>query len=322
VGGHPQRSDHRRHWAAAAVTLLLALAALWPMALAQPQHGDETNRAWSGWYYVGLIRHPGHAATGEFADPGWDPDAYWSLTQPLGVSWVYGAAIHAWGAVAPQVPYDFSAPMSEATRVSPATLRLIRAVAVGCAAAGLALLALRLGWPAAVAVALFLAIPHVRADLSRATGDGPLLLGLGLCAAAYGTGWFAPLCGVAATLKLTGLALWPVAVVKGWGRGWYRHGLALLAAWGAWVALMPTSWRVGGFPFLLRMVRHRWDEYWHQSTVTGGYVGEVLAQERVMGLFLPTRYLWPLELGALLIVAYLAGRWVERRGRRPARTRE
>ena len=306
-------ANRRAHWGAAAVALLLALAALWPTALAQPPHGDETCHAWTSHYYVGLILHPAYTPAGGHLDPGWDPDVFWALTQPFGVRLLYGLPLHAAGATPPEMPYDATGPLDDTTRVPPATLRLMRAVAVGCAALGLALLALRLGWPAVVAVALFVAIPHVRTDLSRATGDAPLLAAVGLCALAYGSGWFAPLCGLAATLKLTGLALWPVAVVKGWGRGWYRHGLALLAAWGTWVALSPTSWRVGGAPLLLRMIGHRWDEFRLQSTLTGGYAGALLAQDRVWGLFLPSRYFMPLELGLLLLATHLAWRWWRRK---------
>ena len=167
--------------------MVLTIAALWPSALTLPQHGDETNRVWSGWYYVGLLCKLDFRFAGPPGDPGWDPQSYWAVTQPMGVSLLYGSAVHTTGLPVPQHPYDFAQPLDEPTRVPLPTLRLVRAVAVLCAALGLALIVFRLGSPALVAVALFLAIPHVRMDLARATGDAPVLLGFGLCAATYGS---------------------------------------------------------------------------------------------------------------------------------------
>jgi hypothetical protein len=123
------------------------------------------------------------------------------------------------------------------------------------------------GGPAtAVASVLFLMLPNVREDLSRAWAEGPLLLGFGICAFAYRSRWFGPACGVAATFKLTALGLWPLLLLRR-AHGGARFGptVGLLAALLVWTILTPPAWYGYGPGYLVHMVVDR-------ATETPGHV--------------------------------------------------
>jgi len=124
------------------------------------------------------------------------------------------------------------------------------------------------------------------------------MLGFGLCAVAYRTRWFAPACGLAATFKLTALGLWPLVFWHGFGQSHYARILGLAIAIAVWVALTPASWFFGGPAYLGVMLVDRYVEYSGQCATYGG----------AAGLFLPTRYWWPLGLLALLTVTSAVAR--------------
>lgn len=289
-----------------AVAFLLTAAALLPSALSLPQHGDERLYIWKAAYYGNrLVRLDFSPGADPYLDPGWDPQAFWAVEQPTGSHVIYFLALSLTASPTATLPYSYTDPdlQGPETAIPPSTLIVTRVAAVLCAAVGAALLTARFGWPALPALALFLAIPHVRDDLARAWAEGPLLLGFGLCAIAYGSRWFAPMCGVAAAFKLTALVTWPLAFWRGWGSSRYAHVLGIVIAWLAWSVASPTSWVGGGPLYLANLLVHRIVIYAGQSAAYGG----------PLGLFFPTRYLWPVELAALLAIAVLAVRFWQRR---------
>jgi len=313
-------TSHRRRMNMVPVlaTLLLALAILTHSSLSLPQHGDERMYVWKGGYYGSRLARLDFSPGGEepYLDPGWDPFSFWAVEQPLGSHLVYAATMGITGTSPPEDPFCWGEALFQGdnTAIPPDTLVATRFVAVLCASLGLALISWRFGWVGVAASALFLTIPHVRSDLGRAWAEGPLLLGLGIGAATYGTFWFPFAAGATAALKLTGLALWPVAFFRHpIGRSNLSHIASVGVAWLAWSIASPLSWTLGGPPHLIVLVSHRIQTYMTQSTLNEGWLGEQLAQERVFGLYLPTRYLWPLELGVLLLLCHLAARWIAAR---------
>ena len=158
--------------------------------------------------WPGSTSRRGPGATGW--TPGWDLGGYWALTQPMGGRFIYALAMGLTGAAAPTRAWDYRGDQPADTMVPPESLPVVRLAAVLCAALGLALVALRFSWRGSAAAALLLLIPHARADLTRAWAEGPLLLGLGLCAVAFGTRWFGVACGLPATATLTAVGLWPL----------------------------------------------------------------------------------------------------------------
>jgi hypothetical protein len=219
----------------------------------------------------------------------------------MGTRFVYALALGVSGLPAPaRTPNgvsDYLAAPDPATLLGHESLLLLRSGAIVCAALGLGLVSVRFRWRGVTATLLLLGIPHVRPDLVRAWAEGPLFLAFGLCTLAYGTRWFGRACGLAATMKLTALGLWPLLLwpgAHGRGRRWPRpRGVA--SALVVWTVLTPPAWFAGGPLYLLVMVFHRGNEYQGQSALVGapGYPG-------VGGWFFPTRYLLPLELAATL----------------------
>jgi hypothetical protein len=219
----------------------------------------------------------------------------------MGSRFLYALVLAATGLPAPDRPFILGDPARRGpdTAVATDTLHALRLAAIACVATGFGLLALRLRWRGVVAAALVLAIPHAREDLARAWAEGPLVLGFGLCAVAFGTRRFALACGVAASFKLTALAAWPLLLwPRASGRSRAAGLLAVPVAVAVWTLLTPPAWFLLGPPYLVAMVLNRQAEHAGQSVHLGGD----------LGLFLPSRYLLPLELGAALGLAWLAGR--------------
>ena len=273
---------------------------------------------WKAGYYGRRLAQLDFSPGGEipYLDPGWDPLSFWGLEQPLGAHMVYAAAMGLSRTSPPSQPYCWGeeAFRSPLTSIRPDTLLFTRLAAVACASLGLALLSYRLGWSGAIAASAFLAIPHVRTDLARAWAEGPLLLSFGISAIAYGTPWFPFAAGIAAAMKLTGLALWPLAFFRHpIGRSKFSHVASVGVAWLAWSLASPLSWLQGGPTHLIALISHRVSIYLAQSSLNEGWLGEQLAQDRVFGLFLPTRYLWPLELAILLFLSHQGAKWLSRR---------
>jgi hypothetical protein len=278
-----------------ALTFLLAMLILLPDTTRVATHGDEDQYIWTAAYFGGKLSQLDFAPTGSdgVTDPGWDPETVWTQTQPMGARWLYSIALGATRSKVPALPWLFDQPPDRelATTVSAETRLVVRYVAVLSAAVGLALIAARVGPVSLPAILCFLAIPHVRDDLTRAWAEGPLLLGFGLCAIAFGTRWFPIACGIAASFKLTALGLWPLAL---WPRvnGGRRPLVAAAIVSAVWSVLTPPSWFVLGPFFLPVMIRHRILAYAEQSIEYGSE----------LGVFAPSRYLWPFELLALVVI--------------------
>ncbi len=266
-----------KRWAPALAAFLLTVAALVQPALTLPQDGDEAQYAWTAAYYGGRLAELDFRPDGEdaFTDPGWSPRDPWALTQPMGTRAVYAIALAASSLPAPALPFAWGNPALQGPdRLVPSeTLPALRLVAVLFASVGLAMLAYRLGWPAVLAALLLLGMPNARDDLARAWAEGPLLFGLGLASLSYGTRWFAPTCGLAASFKLTALGLWPLAFHHGFGKGRYSHILGLVLAAATWTAFEPPSWFAGGPSYLVPMPADRVSEFMWQSSIAPGSVG-------------------------------------------------
>lgn len=296
-------------WLPGLVAGLLTILALVPGIATVPAHPDEDHYAYSGAYFTGLL------VRGDFridrpdptTDPGWNPYGYWALTQPMGVRLLYGAVLAATGEPAPAQAWNYSGTVPPLdTQLAPDALHVLRLTALLCAAIGFGLLAARCGWIGVAAAALLLAIPDVRADLVRAWAEGPLLLGVGLVASTLGRRGLGAACAVAATFKLTALVFWPLLFLPRWG-GRHRGQLAVCLA--IWTLLTPPSWFRGGPFYLVPMLVQRDLAFTRQSALVGTPWHEGLG-----GWFLPSRYLWPIELlGALALSAGFAWLW-QRRG--------
>ncbi len=295
----------------AILSATLALAILFPSSLTAPGNCAESQYVWSAAYFGSRLAHldfstePGPDS---MTDPSWNPATFWTLTQPMGTRFLYAAAMGLFQLPVPSLPYDWDQrdlPQSEAI-VPPITLRALRALAILCAALGFALLALRFGWPTTLATALLLAIPHVRYDLVCAWAEGPLILGFGLCSLAYGTRKFALACALAASFKLTGLAMWPLMLVPGAFGAGIGPRWSLLAPV-VWSLLSPPSWFALGPVYLVIQVLDRSREY-ILATLHPGPAGNLGPG----GLYIATRYLWLLEWLLLLAVARLTQDQFER----------
>jgi hypothetical protein len=267
-----------------------------------PQNGDENHYAWTAAYFGGKIARLDFRPEGSDAilDPGWAPISLWALTQPMGSRLVYAVALGVTGSPPPALPLALADPSAHASEIAvpESTLLVLRLAAVLCAGMGFALFALRWGWRGAAPL-LILAIPDARDDLARAWAEGPLVLGLGLCALAYGTRWFAAACGLAATFKLTALGLWPLVFWRGsLGHSRFAHVLGLAVAAAVWCALTPPSWYAGGPLYLVAMLLDRQLENRYQAAT----------MDSATGVFFPSRYLVPFEIGVVLAAVWLAPR--------------
>jgi len=263
----------------------LALAVLAPQLGRFEQFHDEQQYAWSAGYYATQLRHfdPSNRGTDAWLNPGWSPDSYWA--RAMATRYVYGAALAVTREAGPSRPFSYTEPAPpRATEISSGALRVMRGTAILLAAAGFALLAIRFRWRALAAEALLLAVPWFHDDLLRGWAESPLLFGFGLCAATWGTRAFPPLVGVCTAFKLTGLGLWPLLLLQ---RRMARWKAILLAAL-TWTLLTPQTWLNGGPLRLIKHVQMRTAEY---NAQTAEYDG----------LFVPSRYLWPFVLLAVLV---------------------
>jgi hypothetical protein len=279
----------------------IALIIVTPFVFDDTYIVDEEQYIWSGAYFGGKAAQLDFSPTGAdvWTDPGWSPTAWWSLTQPMGTRLVYSVALGLSSAEAPQLPHFLDDPdyAIAGTRTPPGTLLLCRVAAVLAAAAGLAMMAWRLGPRALIMVVGFLATPHVHVELARAWAEGPLLLGFGLCLLTYRTRWFPVACGVAATCKLTALGLWPLLLLPdaaGSFRRWQAAALTLLV----WTVLTPPAWFAAGPFYVVNMLVRRVVEFEElQATFAGS-----------AEFYFPVRYFWPFELAAFLGCLWLS-RW-------------
>jgi hypothetical protein len=289
----------RRRATPALLTLAVSLAVLIPAAI-QPraQHSDEAEYVWAATYYGHRVADFDFSrGDGSFDDPGWSPNVYWTSASTFGTYYIYAIALGLTGQPGPRMPHSFTDPRPPGpeTQVPSRSLEIARLAAALCAALGLALITRRLGWQGLVATTLFLAAPNVRGDLTRAWAEGPLLLGFGLCASAFGTRWFGVACGVATTFKLTALGLWPLILWRRTNGGLSRVKAALLAAV-TWTLLVPPSWWALGPLYFVQAIRFRASQFEGQS-------GSNLADVHD-GVFLPSRYLLQIELLAALALAF------------------
>ncbi len=288
----------------ALVTLVLTVVALAPSALSLPQHGDERMYVWKAGYYGGLVARLDTRTEmrDSYKDPGWSPMSFWAFEQPLGSHWLYALALAITRTSPPSQPYSYTDPSLQGpeTEIPSATLPAVRGAAVLLASLGLALIALRWKWRAVIATLLFLAIPDVRDDLARAWAEGPLLFGFGLAVVSYDTRWFILFSALAASFKLTALVLWPFAIWKGVGVR-LQHAAAFVALAGTFTALHPPSWLAGGPVYMLALLQYRFRQQEALSASDGGPAG----------IFLPSRYIWPFELTALLVVSIAVTRFAQ-----------
>ena len=298
TGSDRQTSAIVRRVIPVVVSFCLALAVLVPAIAVVPVHNDERQYVWTAHYFTSKLLHLDlrTKGTNSYTDPGWAPVDFWPLTQPMGTRFVYGLTMAIFHVPAPALPYSYGdrALQGADTQIPAETLPIVRLASVLCAAVGCALFTIRLGWRGVALTVITLLAPGVRDNVSRALAEGPLLLGFGLCALTYGTRWFAPMCGVAATFKLTALGLWPLTLVRRANGG--HHGpLGLPIAALAWTALTPPSWFLLGPFYLLPMLADRIKEY---SSLSEQYPGP-------FGLFFPDRYYLPfvvlLALGIVLV---------------------
>jgi hypothetical protein len=281
--------DRRRIVLAGAV-FASTVVVLLPIARSADQHPDEAQYGWSAAYFGSLVAHGDFSSNGSdlFVDPAWNPFSYWSSTTGMGARFWFSGALALTGSEAPARPYSYTNEKLQGpeTLLSSSALLVLRVAAIVAAALGLGLMTRRLGLPAALGTSIFLVLPNVREDLARAWAEGPLLLGFGMIVASYGSRFFAVACATAATFKLTAIGLWPLVLLRranGGLRAWKAVALLLVA----WTVLTPQSWWVLGPPDLLVMITARANEFSGQSDAAGGF-------------FLPSRYLWPLELAACI----------------------
>jgi hypothetical protein len=273
-------------------------------------HEDEDLYVWASQYLVHQIATLDVRFEADPLDPysraHWDPDSNWAQGMGTSTRLVYGLGLVVTPYThAPELPYAGSASRFQGPRTVTdlRTLRVMRLIAVLCAVIGIGLVAYRFGWAAVLGAVVILGVPGGIATFSRAWAEGPLLLGLGLCAVAFGTRWFAPALGLGMTFKLTALGLWPLVLLR---RGrvvelWQ----GLVAMVGVFLLLNPPSWAMLGPLYLIRLMRYRQVAWTGQSSE---------------GLFVPSRYFWPFELAAVLfaawIVARVAARYRQTRSRR------
>jgi hypothetical protein len=280
--------------------LAISLSVLLPIAVRQrPHHSDEAEYMWAAKYYghrLGTFDFS--RGGGDFPNPGWRPNTYWTSGSNFATFYVYAIALGVTGKPGPPPPQSF-----DHAQVPSRSLTIARLAAALCAALGLALLSLRFGWTGALGAGLFLLAPNVPGDLTRAWAEGPLLLGFGLCAIAFGTRWFGVACGAATAFKLTALGLWPLML---WRRS--NGTLSRLKAVGlaaiTWTLLTPPSWWALGPVYLIQAIRFRASQFEGQSASNLPDVHD--------GVFLPSRYLLQMELLLAFSLAFALAFVVQR----------
>lgn len=284
----------------ALIVLIVTVLVLHPNIEILDQHGDEKQYIWKAHYFAHrLVRLDFSPGTDLFLDPGFDPMSYWAWDQPYGSNLIYALSMGITQTPPPELPYSYNDPATlqgPETDIPPKTLLATRFAAVLCAALGLALLTLRFGWISAVAAVILLAFPATRDSFSRAWAEGPLMLGFGLCAAAWKTRWFPIALGAAIAFKLTALALWWLVFLPGsCGPEFrWRRILAFFTVPTVLSIMTPASWFFGGPAFLVVLVYNRIIAWMTQSAVIPA----------AHGFFFPPRYAWPLELAAMLLAGY------------------
>jgi hypothetical protein len=282
----------------AVLAAMLTVVVVHPQTAIPIQHGDESIYQWKAAYFWGnLLRGRIPAGDGSYENPGFDPWHFWAIEQPFGSHLYYALVMLITGAKPPARPHDwfpngaFQPKVLPDERIPDATIP--RTGAVFAAAIGLSLIAWRFRWWGLAAVATFLHLPNVRYDLALAWAEGPMLLGFGLRALTYGTRYFPAACGLAASFKLTGLALWLLLLRRGSCGPGAMWGTAMLAPL-MWTAVNPPAWfSLLGPLYLLAHTYFRLFTYVHQTTLF----------DDAFGLFLPSRYLLPFALLASLTFA-------------------
>ena len=285
--------NHKTH---ALLVFVFTIFVLFPYVYSQSQHGDEKQYTWKGWYYLNQILHLDFHKGNSFIDPGFDPVNYWAVAEPYGSHLIYAIIMRIGNLPPPALPYSYIHPTLQGpkTSIPENTLYPIRLIAIVCAATGLAFITYRFGWVGLFSSLAFLAIPSVRSDLSRAWAEGPLMLGFGLCALSYKSRWFPFACGLIVCFKLTGLIMWPLIFITGSSGKPYRFNrlISIFIALIIYSILTPVSWFVGGPGYLFIQIAYRISSFIIQS------------HNSPAGIFLPTRYLWPVELLLILLVIY------------------
>lgn len=283
------------------VAFALAAVAIVPFAYSAEPNPDEDQYAWSAAYHGRNVlagRFQGHG-TDLFIDPGFDPQSYWGRS--MGTRWIYALPLSLPWVSAPAEPFSWveQARQGPETRLDERSRHVLRLVGALCAALGAALLTWRFGWAGVLAVGAILVIPRNAENFGRAWAEGPLLLAFGLVAAAWGSRAFPIALGAASTVKLTAVGLWPLIAFRR-AHGWRYRALALAVAVAVWVLLTPPSWHAYGPGLLFELADARVDEY------SGGQASEGDS------IFLPSRYLWPFELGLALLLLWAADRHLGR----------
>ncbi len=252
---------------------------------------------WKACYYANRISHLnfGFEGTDDYSNPGFSPLSFWAMEQPFGSHIIYAIAMKLSHTSGPSAPYRWLDPaFNKPENLIPKdTLPVVRIAAVLCASVGLALIVFRFGWLAFCACVLFMFIPHVRSDLSKAWAEGPLLLGFGLCAALAGTRYLGCALGLTASFKLTGILLWPIAGYAARKLSRSQRIKGAVACLLTWSITNPLSWFAGGPIYLFVLLFFRIGSFFWQS--------QHLPIDLAAGLFLPSRYLWPFELAFLLL---------------------
>lgn len=308
---------YRRHGrlTLALLTGAVSLALLLPQINRWADFPDEDQYAWSGAYFLQRIGHSAFdPGSGTFADPGWSSTTYWALTQPMGARYLYGLVLGVTGKAVPAQPYDYPQRVlepseqyvgQEAARLDWDSRQAMRVTAAVSSALALGLIVLRLGWLGLYAVLAVLVAPQAGTNLVMGWAEGPLLLALALCVATYGRRGFGPMLAVAAAVKLTAVALWPLLLIPGCsGRGRWARLIGGLTCLGLWTLLEPPSWFARpwfGPLYLWLMLRDRLAEHAMQTALNSG------------SFFLSSRYalegLFLCGIGAAAGLRICWGRW-------------
>lgn len=288
----------------ALVIILLAIVVHLPLIQSLPQHGDEKMYVWKAGYYISRLQARDFDLTrgDSYTDPGLSPNSFWAREQPFGSHLIYALAMGVTGTRPPEKAYSYTdttlqGPESD---IPADTLAVTRFAAVICTAVGLGLISYRFGWQGLAVSVILLLLPGNRDSFARAWAEGPLLLGFGLCAVTYGTRWFPVAAGATAAFKLTGLALWPLMLLPGSSGEWVsnttlRRLIPFIIAVVVFALMTPVSWFSGGPLYLLMLVGYRVFKWVDQS----------IQQPTIGVVFFPVRYLWPIELGLLMLIFVL-----------------